>query len=88
MEEVEESFSLNEEEIKKVSEAIGEMVLSMQRVKDEQSYLKDTCADLKEKYKIPLPISRKVATFILNESKQEKAESDMDLVDYLVSAIK
>ena len=87
MEEIEQ-FTLNPDEIKKVSSSIGEMTNSMIRIKGEQEAIKEECAALKEKYGIPLPISRKVATFIMNKEKQAKAESDMDLVDYLVEVLK
>jgi len=88
MEDEEIQFTLNPEEVKKVSGAIEEIVNSMVRIKAEQELVKEICADLKEKYKIPLPISRKAATFILNESKQAKVESDMDMVDYIVELVK
>lgn len=87
-EEAVEQFRLNPEEAKKLKETVNEMVLSMQRIKDEQSYLKDSCALMKEKFGIPLPITRKVATFILNEEKQAKEEQTMDMVDYLVELTK
>lgn len=87
-EETEIQVHLNPEEIKVFSKSIDEIVKSMVRIKGEQESIKESCATNKEKYGIPLPVSRKVATFILNESKQEKAESELDLVDYLVEIAK
>lgn len=87
-EQEEEVIRLNPEELKVFGETIDEVKNSMQRIKDEQSYIKDACALMKEKYGIPLPITRKVATFLLSQEKQAKAETEMDLVEYLLESIK
>lgn len=87
-EQLEEKIKLNPEEAKKFSSTVDEIVKSMRRIKAEQDYIKEECASAKEKYGIPLPTTRKVATFILHEDKKDKAESELDLVDYLIELVK
>lgn len=88
MEEVEVQIRLNPEEAKKFSNCVDEIVKSMRRIKGEQEFIKGECGAMKEKYGIPLPVTRKVATFLVDENKKDKAESELDLVDYLIELSK
>lgn len=88
MEEVENQVTLNPEEAKKFTACVQEIVKSMRRIKGEQEFIKEECVAMKDKYGIPLPATRKVATFIVDEKKKDKAESELDLVDYLVELVK
>lgn len=78
----------NPKDIEYVIGKIQDIVDSMLRIAAERELIKDTCTELKEKHEIPTPVSRKVATFIVNEDKQGKAEEELDLVDYLIQLTK
>jgi hypothetical protein len=81
-------FNLNPTEIDKVTKAIGEIKDSLLRIERERELIKEIADDLKTKYKIPTPVTRKAAAILLKPEKLSKAESEIDMVDYLVELTK
>ncbi|MCP3899169.1 MAG: hypothetical protein GY707_05595 [Desulfobacteraceae bacterium] len=81
-------FNLNPTEIEKVTKGIGEMRDALLRIEAHRELIKDIADDLKKSYKIPTPVSRKTAAILLKPDKQTKAETELDMVDYLVELSK
>ena len=77
-------LELTPDDIKKVLESIGLVEDSLVRIESERELIKENAAHLKEKYKIPTPVTRKVAQYNINKEKKDKAEAEFDIVDYLV----
>ena len=80
--------TLNPDEAKRVTNAIGEIENSMIRMDSERDLVKEICEEIKEKFEIPPTILKKVAKFNLDSAKKDKADEEMDVVDYLVELVK
>lgn len=81
-------FTLNAADVDKVTNAIEDIVNSMTRMSAEREYITEVTKMLKEKYGIPTPVSREAASVLLKPEKKEKAETKLDMVDYLVELTK
>ena len=77
-------INLTAEDQKAVKKAIEEIENSLVRIESESELIKETAAELKKKYKIPVPASRKAAQYNLSAEKKTKAEVEFDIVEYLV----